>query len=147
MSKKSPFGSYLEDGEKIVASTPIVDESGVDFDVMTVASPGMKEGDRVLLNIATKTGDNVLIGGNPLGIDVLRGAGRLVVTDLKDGSVTETQLEPGQHLTIPSDNVVYSYENTGNGNLMLRDTCLDFSLAHEPSAQDVVHALSRTLIG
>lgn len=144
---KRPFGTYLGDHEKIVDSTPIVREGGVEFDIMTVSSPWMKEGDRVLLNIATRTGDSVLIGGNALNIDVLRGAGRLVTTDLKDGSVNETPLEPGQHLTIPSDNVVYRYENTGDGNLLLRDTCLDFSLAHEPSAQDVVQALSRTLIG
>ncbi len=141
MKMKLPFSEYLGVDEKIVASTPFIEEGGIDFDIMTVSSPGMKEGDRVLLNIATKTGDSVLMGGNPLAVDVLRGAGKLVTTDLKDGSISETPLTPGQHLTIPTDNIVYRYENTGERTLVLRDTCLDFDLNHEPRAEQVVSAL------
>jgi hypothetical protein len=146
MKIASGFSRFLETEEKVVGSTPITDEEGVDFDIITISHPDITEGDRVLLDIATKTGKNVLIGGNPLDVTVLKGLGELTMIDLKDGTRSVNVLKPGVRVTIPSDNIVYWYENKGPNNLLLRDSCPGFDIAHEPSVGDVVQAMSKTIL-
>jgi hypothetical protein len=141
------FAQYLMSKEKIVGSKPVKNEEGVDFDIITISHPDIAESDRVLLNIATKTEESVLIGGNPLNVTVLKGLGELTMIDLKDGSQSVSVLSPGVKATIPSDNIIYWYENKGPNNLLLRDSCFGFDIAHEPSVEAVVQALSRTILG
>lgn len=77
----------------------------------------------------------------------MQGLGKVCMIDLKDGTPSEVILWPKSRTTIPSDNILYWYENIGALNLQLRDTCPGFEMAHEPSVEDVVQVLSRTILG
>lgn len=143
----SAFAS-LEQGEKVVGIEHITDDNAVDFRILYVNSPKLAEGSRVFLAIKTETTKNVLIGGNLLNIDVVRGMGWLTIINLKDGTSTDTMLSRGMIVDIPSDNYAYWYENTSESDdLVLRDTCPNFSTAHEPKIEDVVMVMSSLMLG
>lgn len=136
---------FLNSGEYI-KETAVIADDGSDFSILTISGGGIQEGDEVLLDIRTRTGKNALIGGNPLSIKVLQGIGSLLITDLKTGEATATLLVPGTEVKVPSDNIVYWYENWDNEeSLVLRDACPGFDPKHEPHLEDLAKAAVRLL--
>ncbi len=136
----SSFERYLLDGETL--GKPIVSgELGSSFYIWPINSSEHESGDRVILDIPSATEPNILIGGNPLNIEVLDGFGRLRAIELASRKEENKFLEPGVELEIPSDNIIYYYENLGESSLVIRDTCPSFRLEHEPLVKNVAEAL------
>ena len=142
-----PIQSYLEESESLTDSQAFGNDSGADFTIHFIKGPHAKYGDRVFVDVGSYTEDSVLIGGNPLHLKVVQGSGKLVTLDLKDGTSSTTDLEPGTIATVPSINNVYRYEKTSDDNLVIQDTCLDFNPDHEPSAEKVVRDLTAMIFG
>ena len=143
-SRLTPF---LEEGEKIgdgffTSDTP----RGVSFGIYEVLKNGRPKSDRVLITVSKATDESVLVGGNPLQVDVLSGLGQLSMLDLATGVESSITLEPGVTVSIPTGNIMYSYHNQGEKELVLRDTCPEFNPDNEPSAVAVFSAI-RGVIG
>lgn len=133
---------FLFIGESMCKRVNCIDDEGAySYYIWPVTNPDKGQNDRVLLDIYTETKKLVLTGGNPLTTDVLEGQGKLHMVYLKDGSATERELEVDMRVVIPTDNVIYWYENTGDVNLLIRDTCSEFDNKNEPSLQAVAQAL------
>lgn len=148
MNARMPIVSFLRDGESIVRTDQIKQEQGkVDFDIHTLHIPGQPDGDEVLLDIKTKTEASVLIGGNPLQLKVEAGLGTLTLISLYPYQHNESiQLYGGREVSVRTDNMLYWYERDPNSpQLVIRDHCDDFNIANEPSALDVLSALSSPL--
>jgi len=138
----SKYEFYLEPGD-LVTAVENHDTDGNSFDIAYIQNPSLKDGSRVILDIHTKTGKNVLIGGNPLYISNLKGIGRISMVDLKNGKRHDVFLEPGTGAIVPSENVLYWYDNLCDfGDLIVQDTCPNFDPAHEPSLQAVTEVLT-----
>ncbi len=136
---------YLFIGESLGTRIDQIDDEQ-SYYIWPVKNQDLGKSGRVLLDIYTRTKPSVLIGGNSVQVDVLEGLGTLTIIQLADGSQEERVLEPGVRTNIPSNNVAYWYENTGAGNLLLRDTCPGFDPTHEPLAEDLVRALTRSYL-
>lgn len=135
------INQFLRPDEAVVDT--ITSDSGVevDYSIFVLERPDLKTGDEVLLEIRGKLEPCVLVGGNPLKIDVVQGFGRLATIDLENGTASDIFLEPGTEAVVPASNTLYWYENIGEDSLVLRDHCDDFDPANEPSLGDVVERM------
>ncbi len=117
-------------------------ETEVDYSIHILSHPDLNLGEEVLLEIRKSSEPCVLIGGNPVQLDVLYGVGRLAMIELATGKKTVVPLDPGTQVEVSSHNNLYWYENDGEDPLVIRDHCDNFDLNNEPSLHDVVVALS-----
>ncbi len=137
----SNINQFLKPGETVVDTITNASGGEVDYSIYVLERSDLSTGDEVLLEISSKLEPCVLIGGNPLKIDVVQGFGRLAIIDLKSGAGSEIFLEPGVEAEVPANNILYWYENMGEDQLILRDHCDDFGPANEPGLADVVNRL------
>ncbi len=136
---------YLRHGESISDSSVEITEHGT-VGVHTVERAGLRSGDEVLLDIVGNSEPLVLIGGNAARIEVQTGWGLLTIMDLCDPAVQDhVQLRTNDTYRIPSTNSVYWYSADSDQNWIIRDRCTGFESKFEPTAQQVVDALSTAL--
>lgn len=137
---------YLRYGESISDTSVEIDDGG-SVGVHTIERDGLRTGDEVLLDIVGDSEPLVLIGGNAARIEVQTGWGWLKIMDLCDPAVQDhVQLRTNDTYRIPSTNTVYSYSADSGQNWIVRDRCTGFRPEFEPTAQEVVDALSSALI-
>lgn len=113
--------------------------AGYDFTIHFFAeSPALeiREGDEVVVEVSTSTGENVLTGGNPLEIQVLQGFARLAMRDMISGETVELFAEPGMDIEISPHNTFYQFTNLSNEPFIYRDYCEDFNPSDEPSLNE-----------
>ncbi len=135
------FGRFLVPGETLVESIHL-DVDPHKYTVHVVDRGDIKIGDEVIIEVMTSTEPCILIAGSPLELNVLSGAGRLVMRTLESGDEQTEALIEDDLLAVPAANTLYWYENLGQGNLVLRDHCDDFNPDNEPTLREVATALS-----
>lgn len=138
--------SCLRHGESISTSSIEITEKGT-VGVHTIERDGLRPGDEVLLDIRGDSEPLVLIGGNATRIEVQTGWGWLNIMDLCDPvDQDDIQLRTNDTYRIPSTNTVYWYSADPAQNWIVRDRCPGFRPEFEPTAREVVDALSTALI-
>lgn len=137
--------NYLRRGESISDSIVERTEHGM-VGIHTIERDGLRAGDEVLLDIEGDSEPLVLIGGNAARIEVQTGMGWLNIMDLCDPvDQDQIQLRTNDTYRIPSTNTVYWYSADSAQNWIVRDRCTGFKPEFEPTAQNVVEAISWAL--
>jgi hypothetical protein len=113
--------------------TPLYDNGA--FKIHGIVGPNINPGDCVLLEISTESDHCVYLGSNPINFTVISGFGRLSTMDVETGFFTEVFLEEEKQGKIEKGTAYY-YSNLGSEELLIRDDCLDFNLADEPSVDE-----------
>jgi len=139
---------HLSRNETVVDSKHIVDDENLqlDFEIHLLQRPGLTPGDEVLLSVNMESEVCVLIGGNALELSVESGQGVLNQVHLETGSYSQILLKAGDQTEVSPKNTMYWYENLEGEPFIIRDHCDDFDPSHEPSIDDVVSTLRRTLL-
>lgn len=119
------------------------DNPDVDYSIFVLQRHGLKTGDEVLLEIRGSAEPCVLIGGNPLKLNILQGFGRLAILELATSEMRNIFLEVGDDVEVPTANTVYWYENMGDEPFAVRDHCDAFDPANEPRLSDLADVLIR----
>ncbi len=135
---------FLRDGETISESTKVGGSGFVDYDIHAVQREGLKDGDEVILDIRFMSECLVLIGGNPLDLEVIQGDGIVDEIDLKTGERTTRILfsDSNNRHQISPENTLYWYLNPdSSSNFLVRDHCDDFDPKNEPTLEKVAEAV------
>lgn len=139
----------LRADETISETTHFSDNGLVDYSIHTIKREGLRDGDEVLLEIRPiLTEEVVLVGGNPLELEVLHGRGEIHEIDLATGEKTTTYLDVNNQKlhTISPSNTLYWYGNPyAFSTFVVRDHCDDFDPANEPGLDKVVDGLIRVM--
>src|SRR5262245_14692078 len=99
----SDLHAFLETGERLGERSLFREpENGVAYDVVAVEKSGRRKGDRVFLMVHEVTDPCVLLVGNPVKLDVLKGVGRLLTVELATGKIRDAILETGIQDTVPT---------------------------------------------
>lgn len=133
---------YLDAGEDLGKPKEFGDDpQDPDFILYPIWKYGRGKDDSVFIDVRRQTEPVVLLDGNDLHIQTVRGLGRLTTVDLTNGTVEVTELKPSvsAQVMVPS---IHWYEN--DDELLLRDDCKDFNPQIEVPLEDVVSAVIQT---
>src|SRR4029079_2961134 len=86
--------------ERIVNSMHFTGGNRIDFSVHFLARPGLVIGNEIFVEVRKSSDNLVLIGGNPLHLEVIYGFGWLATVDLRTGEKQNTYLSVDDQLTI-----------------------------------------------